>query len=84
MIEAQWRPSASVFQRLSGEGFVMTVDEAENSEVISSADLPFFFPTHYITQSIWLTTAQITSLSASQTTKTLIRKLENTFSFIRV
>lgn len=43
MVEAQWRPSAGIFQRLSGESFVMTVDEAENSEVISSADLPFCF-----------------------------------------
>lgn len=84
MVEAQWRPSAGIFQRLSGESFVMTVDEAENSEVISSADLPFCFSYTLYHQSIWLTTAQIISLSASQITKTLIRKLENTLSLIRV
>lgn len=35
VVEAQWRSSARVLQRLGGEGFIMAVDEAADSEAVT-------------------------------------------------
>lgn len=60
MVEAQRRPSSRVLQRLSGESFVVAVDEAEKVEAITYTDLPnicnqWLYSTFNIRQTILFT-----------------------------